>query len=29
MKIKKDGIIQEIETISTGTIEAVISSERL
>ena len=29
MKIKKDGIIQEIETISTGTIEAVISRDEI
>lgn len=29
MKIKKDGIIQEIETISTPTIEAVISREEM
>lgn len=29
MKIKKDGIIQEIETISTGTIEAVISRDEM
>ena len=29
MKIKKDGVFQEIETISTSTIEAVISREEM